>query len=263
MDDLNGKPSRVKSDAIRIHEDIDAMKETFAEELCNLANDCINEKGSFSLALTGGNTPRPLYHQLGISPWRENVDWNHVKIFFGDERSVVPDHEDSNYGMARDSWLTDSPVPDSSVFRMEGEAEDLDAAASRYGDLVEQHVADRSSNGFPALDLVLLGMGDDGHIASLFPGTRALDEKKRSVVSNQIPQQSTWRITMTYPQLNAAGEIWMLVTGEKKAERISQVLGSAPGRESLPASGVRPLDGKISWWLDRGAAGDELLDYYL
>ena len=179
-----------------------------------------------------------------------------MKIFFGDERTVGPDHPDSNYGMTRNAWLGLGLIPAGQIHRMEGEAEDLEAAASQYEEILRRELPPATSSpvGFPSFDLILLGIGEDGHIASLFPGTRALYETTQAVAVNDVPQHATRRLTLTYPTLNAAREVWFLATGTHKAQCVAQAIGQAQGGWALPASCIRPAGGKICWWLDKGAA---------
>jgi 6-phosphogluconolactonase len=241
----------------RVFADAGTMREAFAEAMMGAIGRRLESPGTFTLALTGGRTPEPLYRRLGREDCVARVDWTRVKVFFGDERTVGPDHPDSNYGMAWRSWLERGPVPQGQVFRMEGEAAgpagDWAEAAARYEAALRREV-EAGPAGMPALDLVLLGMGDDGHIASLFPGTRALEETRALAVANVVPQQKTTRLTLTFPILNAAREIWMLVTGEAKAGRVAQALGGRVGGDALPVGRVRPAAGRVVWWLDEGAA---------
>lgn len=230
------------------------LAESVADHMVELARAAIAERGRFCVALTGGNTPRPLYEAMNHPPRRNAVDWSAVHVFFGDERSVGPDDADSNYHMAREAWLGTGPIPEANIHRMQGEADNLDTAARQYEALLRRETSG-AEEAQPVLDLVLLGLGADGHVASLFPGTCALSENERSVVANEVPQLGTFRITLTFPAINAAREVWMLVAGESKAARVAQALGHASGGDLLPVSGVRPVAGVMRWWLDEAAAG--------
>lgn len=203
----------------------------------------------FSIALAGGSTPRALYERLASDALRERIPWERVQLFFGDERAVPPDHPDSNYGMATRALLSKIDVR---AHRMEAEH----GRAREYEELLRTHIAARYRS-MPALDLVLLGLGEDGHTASLFPGTAALAERERAVVMNEVPQLDTRRMTLTYPALNAARRVWLLVTGERKRDLVASLLGDttpATKTASWPVQGVAPAAGELVWWLDRAAA---------
>jgi len=202
----------------------------------------------FTVALAGGSTPKRLYELLAVPPRRERVRWDDVEFFFGDERSVPPDHPDSNYGMAKRALLDHVP---SKTHRMAAEKDD----AAGYARVLAERIA-RRRDGFPVLDLVLLGMGDDGHTASLFPGTKALDERTAWVVMNDVPQLHTRRMTLTYPVLNAAERVWMTIGGAGKRPMVAECLAAAARNEMpRPILGVRPTAGELVWFLDKAAAG--------
>lgn len=210
------------------------------------------EEGSTprTVALSGGSTPKRLYEVLAKPPFRESVRWNRLEVFFGDERSVPPDHEDSNYRMAQEALLSHVPVQ---VHRMQAEAGEADA----YERLVRERIAE-TRDGIPVFDLILLGMGGDGHTASLFPGTAALEERNRLVVMNEVPQMKTRRMTFTYPLINAARRVWVLVPGADKRDRVKECLDAlarATGERPYPIVGVQPTHGELIWWLDEGSAG--------
>ena len=193
------------------------------------------------VALAGGSTPRALYELLASDDYRDRTDWEEVEVFFGDERAVPPDHPDSNFGMANRALLSHVPLAEGAVHRMEGEADPLEGAAERYGMVLPDH-----------LDLVLLGMGPDGHTASLFPGQEALEERNRRVVATTGADGSP-RLTLTYPAIDAARHVVFLVTGESKREALDAIRRG----EELPAGRVRPTDGDVIWIVDRAAAGEE------
>jgi 6-phosphogluconolactonase len=224
-----------------------------ARELTGRVAAGVSERGDFSLAISGGTTPEPLYRRLGELPFRQDAPWDRVKLFFSDERTVPPTHSASNFRLAWEAWLKGGSIPRDQIYRMEGEAENLHAAAERYSTALTHQVAS-GPDGFPSLDLVLLGLGEDGHTASLFPKTQALNETLRVVAANDVPKLDSWRLTLTYPTLDAAREVWFMVSGPSKAHRVAQCLGLAPGGEDLPATMVRPLGGNLHWWLDRDAA---------
>lgn len=227
--------------------------EMVATALCENLNRRLAQQDMVSLVLTGGRTPRRVYERLAMHDLQAALDWNRVKIFVGDERTVRPDHPDSNYGMANEAWLRSGAVPKANIFRMEAEDPDPDAAAQRYERVIREHVPTGAA-GLPVFDLVLLGLGTDGHIASLFPGTQALEENQRLVVATDVPELKTQRLTMTYPAFNAAAEVWFLAIGQRKAESVACVLGERSGGQLLPATRVGPSNGKQAWWLDESAA---------
>ncbi|MEE3176208.1 MAG: 6-phosphogluconolactonase [Verrucomicrobiota bacterium] len=192
----------------------------------------------FRMSLCGGSTPEPVYEALSES----QLNWSNIEITFGDERNVPQDHEDSNYRMASRSFLDKVPLNKDNVLRMRGELDPVDAARE-----YEDTLRGRSAAGIYVHDLILLGMGEDGHTASLFPGTSALDEEKRWVVSNHVPQKGETRITFTYPIINAARKVLFLIRGQKKRRIVDRVLS---GESDLPASLVNPESESVVWLLD-------------
>jgi 6-phosphogluconolactonase len=223
-----------------------------------LAAESIRARGRFAVALTGGSSPVGLYRLLAAAPYREQVDWDAVLFFFGDERCVPPDHADSNYRMAHETLLARIPAPDEHIFRMAGERCGEPAAeeyASRFARALQGSAA---PEGWPRLDLVLLGMGEEGHTASLFPGMPALDETRRAVLWTAIPpgtRPDVSRLTLTLPVLNAARHVMFLVSGAGKAQAAHAVLAELPGPAApLPAGRVRPSDGSLTWLIDRAAS---------
>ncbi len=252
-----------------------ALAEEAAQRFAAHAAEAIAQRGRFTVALAGGSTPAELYRLLAQTPWREQVDWSRTLIFFGDERCVPPDHAWSNYRMAAAALLDHVPLPPGNIYRMAGERAPTDAARDYAAAL--RRVFGLAGSARPQFDLVLLGLGDDGHTASLFPGTVALAERRRLVVANEPPgyvQPAVSRITLTFPALNAARTVMFLVAGAGKAEKVrailaSPILGAAePGHpernagrfdagvesKGLPASQVRPRQGRLIWLLDRAAA---------
>jgi 6-phosphogluconolactonase len=226
-----------------------------AEEVVRAANAAVAERGRFSIALSGGSTPKNLYTLLATNA-RATLPWEKMYFFWGDERHVPPDDAESNYRMANEAMLAKVPVPAGNVFRVPAENPDAAAAAEAYEKTLRKFFAVQAGE-FPRFDLILLGMGPDGHTASLFPETAALAEKSRWVVANWVEKMKTSRITLTLPVLNAAGCVAFLVSGADKAPVLREVLeGKAPG-EKYPSKLVRPSDGKLIWFVDR-AAGSEL-----
>lgn len=220
----------------------DGAAALFSEHSC----EAIDARGRFSVALPGGRSPRGLYERLAGSPWRDRIDWPSVHVFWSDERCVPPDDAASNYRTARRCLLDRVPIPRTNVHRIEGERQPLDAA-----DAYEVQL-----RGFLGpeghLDLVLLGMGGDGHTASLFPRHQGLLEIHRWILPVHTPAEPPWRITMTLPLINAARHVLFLVTGSEKAQALERIRAG----EDLPAARVAPGNGNVTWLLDREAGGD-------
>ncbi|MCC6849496.1 MAG: 6-phosphogluconolactonase [Deltaproteobacteria bacterium] len=232
----------------KIFETGEALARAVAEDLGALA--AATASTPFTIALSGGSTPKRLYEILAASPFRERVPWTRVELFFGDERRVPPEHPDSNFGMAKRALLDHVPAK---AHRMRAEHDDADG----YARLLGERIA-RRRNDAPVLDVVLLGLGEDGHTASLFPGTAALGERRRWVVMNDVPQLRTRRMTLTYPVLNAADRVWVLSAGAGKRPMVAACLAAAARGDEPPPHpvlGVRPTDGELVWFLDKAAAG--------
>lgn len=244
--------------SVVVHADRDALLRAAAERIVLLAQAAIAARGRFSWALAGGSTPESLYALLASREYAARIDWTRTHFFWGDERCVPPDHAQSNYGMARRSLLDVVQPPDAHVHRMQGELEPA-MAARAYEQELENHFEASVGAGFPRFDLILLGMGADGHTASLFGGTAALGERRRWAVDNQVPKLGEVRLTLTLPLLNAAAHVLFLVAGADKAAPLGAVLaaGGAPGAQAdatLPAARVRPSAGELEWFVDAPAA---------
>jgi len=237
---------------IRILTTPQELSEAAAGEVVEAANAAVAQRGRFTVALSGGSTPRNL-HTLLATNARTSLPWDRMFFFWGDERHVPPTDPESNYRMAEETLLSKIPVAAANVFRIAGENPNAAAAAEAYEQTVRKFFALQPGE-FPRLDLILLGMGPDGHTASLFPGSTALQEKSRLVVANWVEKFRTSRITLTLPVLNAARCVVFLVSGTEKAAAVQAVLeGDAPG-EQYPAKLVQPSDGKLIWLVDRAAA---------
>ncbi|HZR67376.1 MAG TPA: 6-phosphogluconolactonase [Terriglobales bacterium] len=221
-----------------------------AEKFCKLGSEAIQKTGRFTVALSGGSTPRGLHQEL-VTNFSSRLPWDKVFFFWGDERHVPPDSSDSNYRMAKETLLSKLPIPMENIFRVPAELSDAREAAQKYEDTLEKFFQP-AGNEFPRFDFILLGMGPDGHTASLFPGTAALQEKDRLVVANWVEKLNTFRITFTYPVLNNAASVMMLVSGDEKAEMVRKALKDPAA--NLPCQGVKPVHGEIVWYLDKGAA---------
>jgi 6-phosphogluconolactonase len=235
--------------------DADALAEAAADELVTLASAAMTRAGRCTVVLAGGSTPLRLYRLLARPPHRNRVDWDRVEWFWGDERSVPPDHPDSNYGAARQALLGPLGVSDARVHRMEAERRDRGAAACAYAADIARVTGVDPAGDPPALDLVLLGMGSDGHTASLFPGSPALWELRRWVVTQFVPALGTDRITLTPPILNRAREIRILVAGADKAAALRAVEAEPDQPERYPVQLIRPVEGRLVWLVDAAAAG--------
>jgi 6-phosphogluconolactonase len=223
-----------------------------ADEVLGAANEAVDDRGRFTIALSGGSTPKALFNLLATNA-RTALPWDRTFFFWGDERHVPPTDPESNFRMADETMLSKIPVAPGNIFRVEAENPDANAAAEAYEQTLRKFF-ELQPGEFPHFDLILLGMGPDGHTASLFPGTAALQEKLRLVVANWVEKFKTHRITFTLPVLNAARSAAFLVSGTDKADALKQVLeGNAPG-EQYPSKLVRPQDGKLLWLLDRAAA---------
>ncbi|HEY2972503.1 MAG TPA: 6-phosphogluconolactonase [Pyrinomonadaceae bacterium] len=208
------------------------------------------EPDRFSVALAGGNTPRRVYELLATERFEHRVEWPQVDLFFGDERCVPPDHPDSNYAMAYETLISKVAIPAKNVHRIIGEGKPGESA-TLYENQLRTFFAGAS---WPRFDLVLLGMGEDGHTASLFPGSDALSEKSKWVVPAKPPGSKHDRITLTVPVFNHAARVVFLVTGAGKAERLAQVLRPQPGSDPLPAQVIQPVAGSLEWLVDSAAA---------
>jgi 6-phosphogluconolactonase len=223
-----------------------------ADEVLRAAAAAVAARGRFTIALSGGSTPKSLFNLLATNA-RNTMPWDRTFFFWGDERHVPPTDPDSNYRMADEAMLSKIPVAAANIFRIETENPDAAAAAAAYEKTL-QNFFSLVPGEFPRFDLILLGMGPDGHTASLFPGTAGLQEKSRLVIANWVEKLKTHRLSFTFPVLNAAACVAFLVSGTDKAPALHAVLESdAPG-EQYPAKQVHPTDGKLIWLLDRAAA---------
>jgi len=225
-----------------------------AEEFVRAAKDAIEDRGVFNVALSGGSTPKGLFSLLVTDEdLRAQVQWKKINFFWGDERHVPPDDPESNYRMANEALLSKLSIDAKRVFRMKGEFEEAEDAAEEYERILTGHFRLEEAQ-LPRFDLVLLGMGPDGHTASLFPGTKALHEQKHLVVSNWVGKFDTDRITMTARVLNNAANVVFLVGGDDKAPALKSVLEGPFEPEQLPAQLIRPVDGRLLWLADQQAA---------
>jgi len=236
----------VSNAIIHIAHDSAELGNIAAAYWCRQARNAIEDHGAFYVTLSGGSTPRLLFERLASPAYRNAIDWTKVFVLFGDERCVPADHEDSNYRMAREALFQPLGIADSHVFRIETER-GPEGAALAYGETLKRVLPD---NG---LDLVMLGLGPDGHIASLFPGTPALSEELAAVVPVFVQKFSSWRISITFPVLAQARRIMLLTAGEGKAGIVSEILDKESSHEPYPVEMIRARD-QIDFFMDRHAA---------
>ena len=222
------------------------------EEIVHDANEAVGQRERFTIALSGGSTPKSLFNLLATNA-RSTLPWDRTFFFWSDERHVPPTDPDSNYRMANEVMLSKVPVPPQNVFRFPAENPDAAAVAREYEKSL-QKVFHLEAGAVPVFDLILLGMGPDGHTASLFPATAALQEKSRLVVANWVEKLKTHRMTFTLPVLNAARNVAFLVSGTDKAPALKAVLEENVPGEQYPAKLVQPTNGRLIWFVDRAAA---------
>jgi 6-phosphogluconolactonase len=239
---------------IKVAADNAALNLMAVEEFCRCAKAAIAAHNRFCVALSGGNTPRAVYSLLATK--KDALPWDKIYIFFGDERHVPPEHSDSNYRMANESLLSRVPLPMKNIYRVHAEL-DAKVAAQEYEDQLREFYQLQDirlqNNDWPQFDLILLGLGDDGHTASLFPGSLALTENTRMVVANWVKKFNEYRITLTFPVLNQAAQVMFLVSGESKAQILKDVL-NLDSANPYPAQRVQPVNGRLLWLLDQPAA---------
>lgn len=236
----------MSSPEIKVLPDPAALASEAADRIVMAAAEAMDTHGTFSIALSGGSTPRPAYELLAQEPRRSQLDWEKVALFFGDERCVPPDHAQSNYRMAHEALISRVPIPAGNVFRMRGEL-DPNEAAIEYGQTLKSRFGDAG------LDLILLGLGPDGHTASLFPGTEALREMHHRCVANFVAKLKSWRLTLTAPWINRSRSVVFMVAGADKAKTVSEILEGPRDPDRLPAQLIEPA-GRLAWLLDSAAA---------
>jgi 6-phosphogluconolactonase len=236
--------ARADVSEIKVCADAAELARAAAEHFVAQAAKAVAARSQFLVALAGGSTPRAAYTLLATGQFASRIDWPRVHVFWGDERCVPPDHADSNYRMAHEALLAHVPIPVENVHRIAGKLDPVRAAAAYEAELKSTLGTDGR------LDLILLGMGRDGHTASLFPGTAALEEQKRWVVENYVEKPKSWRITLTLAAINAARQVTFLVSGSSKAEPLARIRAG----EALPAGLVLPMSGGLTWLVDREAA---------
>lgn len=236
---------------ISIYPDLDTLSQQAAQYIARLASQSIVTHGRFTIALSGGSTPKKLYSLLGSEPYCSQINWAQVEIFWGDERCVPPDDPESNYAMAQQVLLSKIPIPANQIHRMPADQSDRGAASQAYTQEMQRTFG---TDRIPAFDLIQLGMGPEGHTASLFPHQPSLHEQQRLVMPVSVPKPPPDRLTFTPPLLNAARNILFLVTGREKADAVHAVLEGDYNPAEYPAQIVRPTQGEVTWMLDTQAA---------
>ena len=236
---------------IHTYSDLPALSQAGAGYWLEQAQQAIEQRGVFHVALTGGATPQPLYRLLSSPQMREKIDWSCVHIYIGDERYVAHDHPDSNFGMAKECLLNHVAIPDENLFPIPTHYEHASQAAEEYAEQLHSIIPTEGGQ-VPIFDLIMLGMGNDGHTASLFPTTDILQEDSKTVAAVYVDKLDSWRVSMTYPTLNQARQLMVLVSGDSKAAIVAHVLqqGSA---QIYPIQNVLPV-GEMHWFIDQAAA---------
>ncbi len=236
-----------------ISADADALAQEAARRFVAAASAASAARGRFIVALSGGSTPKALFALLAEAPYRDQIDWSNVHLFWGDERCVLPTDEQSNYRMTRETLLDKVAIPAAQVHRIPAEDPEPDRAARAYATTLRQ-IFTLGDDEFPTFDLIHLGLGPEGHTASLFPGSPALKETQALTAAPFVEKLDAHRITLTPPVINAAREVQFLVAGAGKAEIVGQILHAPHDPDELPAQIVAPSPGKLVWLLDEAAA---------
>ncbi|HEY5006286.1 MAG TPA: 6-phosphogluconolactonase [Ktedonobacteraceae bacterium] len=237
--------------SVTIYSDIDTLSQEAARYVVRVASESITTHGRFTLALAGGSTPKKLYGLLASEPYRDQIDWALTEIFWSDERCVPPDSEDSNYHLAQEVLLSKVPISATQIHRMPADADNRDQASLAYIQEIQRVFG---TNGIPSFDLIQLGMGPEGHTASLFPHQASLHEQTRLIMPVTVPKPPPPRLTFTPPLLNAATHVLFLVTGQDKADALQAVLEGEYNPDEYPAQIIRPTQGEVTWMLDPAAA---------
>ena len=246
---------------VRVYQDAGEVALKAARYFARLADQYVVGSGRFTVALSGGSTPRAMFTLLAEAPFLDTVPWESIYFFWGDERTVPPDHPDSNYRMAHETLLSRVPAPAENIFRIPAELPDPERAADEYAATLVNFFTKQSPGsgtaplaGVPRFDLIFLGMGPDGHTASLFPGTTALQVMDRTVVANYVDKFKTHRITLTAPVINNARNVTFVAAGTDKAEALAEVLEGDYQPELYPSQLIHPRQGSLLWMVDEAAA---------
>lgn len=236
---------------IEVFKTIEEFEQKAAEEIIRATNQAIRDRGVCFLALSGGETPRRVYRRLGTEHLKNQVNWKCVYLFFSDERSVPQTDPQSNFGMARLSLISQVDIPQEQVHRMKGEINPT-VAAEEYEREIHEAFGERQVR----FDLVLLGVGEDGHTASIFPGTSIVKEKRALARALFVPRLNSWRVTLTFGAINNAREVLFLASGKQKAAIVRCIVSASEPTEELPATMVQPVDGTLRWMIDEEAASE-------
>lgn len=238
---------------IKILDDDLHLNNFAAEKFVEIANQSIKKNNQFTVALAGGSTPKSLYQLLASEKFRDKIDWSKVYFFFGDERHVSPTDKDSNFKMANESFFESLKIDEKNIFRWQTESNEAEKIAADYEYKIKNFF-DLSAADLPRFDLILLGMGNDGHTASLFPLTEALTETKKIAVANRVEKLDTTRLTLTLPTINNAANVVFLIKGADKGETLQNVLEGDFQPDKYPSQAVKPRDGNLYWLIEREAA---------
>jgi len=239
-----------KDQEIEVYRTALELRKNAAERIIMMFNRAIAERGVCFAALSGGETPRPVYRLLGTAPMKDRIDWSCVHLFLTDERCVPPADPQSNFGMVNRELISHIAIPSENVHRIQGEILP-ELAAADYNLQLKEYLRD----GIVRFDVVLLGLGGDGHTASIFPGTAAVEEEKAFALAVFVPRLNHWRVTLTFRCINNTREVIFLVSGKQKASIVQRVLFSSKPQNDIPAAIVQPEDGKLLWMIDKDAAG--------
>lgn len=238
---------------LKVFPTIEELNDFAAGRFIEIGNESIEKRGQFIVALAGGSTPKALYQLLASEKYKNKIDWASVFFFFGDERNVLPDDKESNFRMANENLFEPLKIFEQNIFRWETEFENAVSIANDYETKIIDFF-DLRDGELPKFDLILLGMGDDGHTASLFPFTGALNETARIAVENKVEKLNTTRLTFTYPAINNADNVFFLVKGADKSETLKQVLEGEFEPLKFPSQNVQPTNGNLFWLVDSDAA---------
>ncbi len=257
---MTTKAKQKSNKTIKVFDDLEAISRFAAEKFIDIGNRAIKNSGRFSIALAGGSTPKPLYELLATAEYESRIDWEKAYFFLGDERDVSPMSEKSNYRMINETMLANLPIPKTNIFRWHTEIINaLEVAESYQRTLIK--FFELSDGEFPRFDLILLGMGDDGHTASIFPHSAAITESRKLAVANYVEKLDTNRLTLTFPVINNAANVMFLVGGKSKSSALKQVLKGTVNPEKFPSQNVEVSNGNLLWLFDKNSAAELTGDF--